>query len=323
MFRTEIKLPVSTLQITHKTNIVTAGSCFSNVIGTLLRDNKFPTTINPFGIIYNPVSLFRLLNQATLNQSPTEDLLLERDGIWYHFDLHSEIWESSKEALVKRISSITQMASNTIQNADLVTITPGTSFVYELTGQEHIVANCHKLPAKNFNKKLLDPSAILSAFDQFYSNLKKINPKVKTLFTISPVRHIKDTMELNSVSKSILRYAIYEITKSYSDVYYFPSYEIMMDDLRDYRFYKEDMIHPDPVAEKYIWEKFKETYMSEKTRKLIKDWEKVVRAIHHKPFHPDSVAHKKFLNETLQKIKGFKQEFDVSEELETIRKKIS
>jgi hypothetical protein len=194
--------------------------------------------------------------------------------------------------------------------------------VYENKKSKEIVSNCHKKPQINFDKFLLSQKRIVESFEKFYQELKNINKEVRIILTVSPVRHIKDTLELNSVSKSILRLTCHTLSGAYSDIEYFPSNEIMIDDLRDYRFYKADMIHPSEVAIDYIWEKFGETYFGEETLKFIGEWSKIKSALNHKPFQSDSPAHQQFLKETLSKLNQLKSRVDVSEEIEALKEQL-
>ncbi|MFN6944014.1 MAG: GSCFA domain-containing protein [Cytophagaceae bacterium] len=322
MFRTELRIAKSPIQLDHNSGIITIGSCFSNVIGKKLEYLKFNVSINPFGIIYNPVSIFSILEKSIENTQPPDESFLERDGIWYNFDLHSEISGTSKDEVLKTYNQRSQTLRKELSDADILTITLGTSFIYKRKANMLPVANCHKIPATEFVKHLLAPEEIIQAFRQSYELIKKLNPGIKIIFTLSPVRHIKDSIPLNSVSKSILRYAIHKITETFSACEYFPSYELMIDDLRDYRFYGKDMIHPSEVAEEYIWEKFSESYFPEETRKINKEWKKTLKAIHHKPFHPSSENHHRFVKETIEKVKGFEKIFNVEKELQILQSKL-
>jgi hypothetical protein len=184
------------------------------------------------------------------------------------------------------------------------------------------VANCHKMPSQNFSKELLNSEEINKGFDKFYSLIKTINPSVQLVLTVSPVRHIKDGMEKNSISKAILRTACYSIQKKHPEIDYFPAYEIMMDDLRDYRFYKEDMIHPSSLAENYIWEKFIAQYFEKDSKEFLKEWEKIRKAIEHKPFHSESEGYQTFLKETITKLQKLSSMVNVEKEITFLKNKL-
>lgn len=186
-----------------------------------------------------------------------------------------------------------------------------------------MVANCHKLPSQYFEKKLLSENEIVASFLEFRNALLKFNPNIRIILTLSPVRHLKDTLELNSVSKSVLRSACYTIASGFEDTEYFPAYEIMMDDLRDYRFYKSDMLHPSEDAESYIWKKFCSRYISEETEAFINEWESILAALSHKAFHPSSPAHQRFLKDTLKRLENFKGIVNVEKEHKIISSQLS
>ena len=198
-------------------------------------------------------------------------------------------------------------------------ITYGTAWAYENLSTGNVVANCHKMPTKNFNRLLLTQKKIIESFDTFYTELKTINPTCKVVLSVSPVRHVRDTLELNSVSKSILRLTCHTLSESYHDVAYFPAYEIMLDDLRDYRFYKEDMIHPSIQAVDYIWEKFGEVFFASETLIFLDQWKKIQTALEHKPFHANSEQHQKFLHVILAKLNELSDKIDLTTEIGRVK----
>ncbi len=199
-----------------------------------------------------------------------------------------------------------------LRHASVLMITYGTAWVYHLNASGHIVANCHKQNASLFNKSLLSQKHILESFDHTYNELKTLNPGIKIILTVSPVRHIKDTLELNSVSKSILRLSCHTIAEQYADVEYFPAFEMMIDDLRDYRFYKSDMIHPSTEAEDYIWENFLSRYADPSLKNFMVKWRVIQSALSHRPFHPQSTGHQHFVSETLKKLDELSSLVDVN-----------
>jgi hypothetical protein len=182
-----------------------------------------------------------------------------------------------------------------------------------------IAANCHKTPTTNFEKRLLERTEILKSFEEFYSKLKSVNPQARIILTVSPVRHLKDTLELNSISKSILRLTCHSIANQFPDVEYFPAYEILLDDLRDYRFYKTDRIHPTEEAVEYIWQKFADAYFDEETKKFISEWKNIRRDLTHRSFHPESKSHKKFLKSLLLKLESLQSQADVAKEIQEVK----
>jgi hypothetical protein len=239
-----------------------------------------------------------------------------------NYDFHSEISDLNKHGLSAKLKDITGTTHYQLAGAEWLIITYGTAWVYERKETGEVVANCHKMPNILFAKSLVSQEEIADSFGALYEELKKFNPAIKIILTLSPVRHIKDTLELNSVSKAVVRAACHTIAGSFADVSYFPAYEIMVDDLRDYRFYKSDMIHPTDVAEDYIWEKFSEKYFSPDLKTFVLQWKEIQQAINHRPFHPTSVAHQSFLKETLKRLESLKEMVDVEDELALIKSRI-
>lgn len=311
MFRTEVNVAASGINLHLKHKVLTMGSCFADVIGSKLLQNKVDVLVNPFGTIFNPLSLSLLLRVATGKAYDFEQNLVQHSGIWYAFDLHSSLSSPDKAALLRTVADRVQQTRQQLQQASLLILTMGTAIGYRLLETGSVVANCHKLPAKNFERVLLQTDELKYAFGEMYESLKEINPQLQLLLTVSPVRHLKETIEMNSVSKATLRVLCHQLKETHPDVLYFPAYEIMMDDLRDYRFYKEDMLHPTPQAEEYIWQKFVDAYYAPEFRQFIKQWEKIRRAVAHKPFHPESEAHQVFLNNTLEQLHELEQKYAI------------
>ena len=278
--------------------------------------------VNPFGILYNPCSIHKALHYAIFNEPVPEDTFLQRNDVFLNYDFHSEHSSLNLNHLQDRLKSLIYQVHSFLRDARWLIITYGTAWVYERNDTVSVVANCHKMPQSMFTKSLLSQKKVLESFDATYRGLKSLNPLIKIIVTVSPVRHLKDTLELNSVSKSVLRMSCHTFTEQYKDVHYFPAYEIMMDDLRDYRFYKADMIHPTAVAEDYIWQKFGNHYFEENLKKFLVRWEEIRAALAHKPFHSASAAHQQFIRETLKKLEELKVVMNVDEEVETLRKQL-
>ncbi|WP_276498224.1 GSCFA domain-containing protein [Pontibacter litorisediminis] len=312
MFRTEVHVPSAGLGLTLQQKVLTIGSCFAEVMGSKLRQNKVDVLVNPFGTIFNPVSVSLLLQAAIGRHHAFEEQLVRQNGIWYAYDLHSSLSSTNKEELLQTLEARLQQTRLYLQGASLLVVTLGTAIAYRLQESGKLVANCHKLPASHFRRELLSVEEMKSAFEELLAQLRQQNPALKVLLTVSPVRHIKETIELNSVSKASLRVLCHQLQQEHPEVLYFPAYEIMMDDLRDYRFYKEDMLHPTPLAEEYIWQKFVEGYYAPEFRQFMEKWEKLQRAVAHKPFHPQSEAHQKFLKSTLQQLQALGQQYGIS-----------
>jgi hypothetical protein len=228
----------------------------------------------------------------------------------------------NKEDLLSQIGEANKYSKIYLLQSKWILITLGTSIVYFHKKLKEIVSNCHKVPAKEFDKKRLNPDEILNSFDTFHKTLGSLNKDFNIILTVSPIRHIRDSFETNSISKSILRYACGVLSESSDNVQYFPSFEIMMDDLRDYRFYNTDMLHPNASAIEYIWELFQQSYFSDDTRQFVKEWGRIRKALHHKPFFPDSKEHQRFLRNTIQKLTTFQEKVDISDELKLLEKQL-
>jgi len=308
-FRTELPITPAPF-IDHRTTIVTTGSCFSDNIGQKLSENKFRATVNPLGVCYNPISIHKTL----MMNKPDESMFVESQGTWRHFDFHSKFAAGSKDGVRDMIGK--QLP---VHGSEVVIITYGTSWVYKHKTSDTIVANCHKRPQAEFEKLLLTVDDIVKSFAELRGFLKE----KKVIITLSPVRHIKDTLELNSVSKSILRTAIYEIERSFLNVDYFPAYEIMMDDLRDYRFYEADMIHPSQVAIDYIWDKFGDRYFSKETKEVNVRWGKIARSLRHRVFNEGTEEHRKFLKGVLKELEEISSRLEVLEEIDQVKRILS
>jgi hypothetical protein len=283
-------LPIKTeeFKISHHQSLVMMGSCFSENVGHKFESNKFNIFTNPYGISFNPLSIAETL-LLILNQYKFKDKdIFVSDGAWFSWRHHSKIWGTEKKAFLEKLNQINQDSLEALREADYLIITPGTSFYYELKDSGLVVNNCHKQPSNLFDKKMAEPYVIIEKFRESFDLLKSINPKIKFIFTISPVRHLKEGAFENNVSKAQLFSAVSELLKIYPDTIYFPAYEIMMDELRDYRFYENDYVHPNELAIDIIWERFSDTFFSEETKEIIKKISSVKRSVEHKLFRPET-----------------------------------
>ncbi len=319
-FRTELSIPDHAHKLNLQTSVVTVGSCFAEVIGTRLIDAKVPALVNPFGTIFNPLSLTKLLRQAIDGQLPDEHLYLENRGVWFHYDFHSSWWASSKAELAAQTAKQMQEVRNQLQKAHTLILTFGTAYVYRQTDGDglQIVANCHKMPNRLFEKELLSIHTISKDFQDFHTRLSAFNPSITFLLTVSPVRHTRDTLPLNAVSKSILRVACHELSQSLTNVHYFPAYELLMDDLRDYRFYKPDLIHPNEMAEEYIFQKFSEAYFDDSLKSFVREWRKIKQELAHRTLQPHTPEHHRFLTGLLGKLQNISSKANVTTEIQWI-----
>jgi len=286
--------------IDYQSNILLLGSCFSENIGDKLSYFKFQSIQNPFGILFHPKAIENLITNTSNKKVYSSDDLIYQNEIWHSFDAHSSLSSASENELLNKLNVAISLTNKKIKEASHIVITLGTSWVYRYIEIDTIVANCHKIPQKKFLKELLSVSEISESLARSISLIKSINSDAAVIFTISPVRHLKDGFIENTQSKSHLIAAIHTLVNE-QDVSYFPSYEIMMDELRDYRFYAEDMIHPNKTAINYIWRKFIDTWFSEETKSIMKEIDEIQKGLLHRPFHEDSKLHQQFLLKLEQK----------------------
>ncbi len=300
-FRTIIEPAKSLHSLTHKSGILMMGSCFTENIGEKLQNLKFQIDVNPFGALFNPISVAKGLERIFDGKPFEENELFNYNDCWHSFSHHSRFSMPNKTDCLKRINERFTYTSEKIKNTDCLILTFGTAFTFYKIEDNEPVSNCHKLPAKNFNRKLLDVESIVAVYKKLFENLKKSNSNLKIILTISPVRHLSNGAHENQISKSILLLAVNELCQlGYAE--YFPAYEIVLDDLRDYRFYKPDMMHPSEEAVSYIFEKFSESYFTEETKQLNSEIESILNVCNHKPFNSKSESFKKFCQQTLEKI---------------------
>lgn len=321
-FRTILNVDRSAELISIEDQLFTIGSCFADTIGEQLIQNKFNVLKNPFGTTYNPLSIHNQLSYAIHNHLPAQHTFLQNQDVYLNYNFHSSLSALSHTALEKILANSIGKAHYFLKDAKWIMITYGTAWIYTRKDTGEIVANCHKVPANQFEKELCTQKRMLDSFEELYTKLKAFNPNLKIILTVSPVRHLKDTLELNSVSKSVLRLACHTITQQHADVYYFPAYEILLDDLRDYRFYKPDMIHPSVEAEEYIWNKFCQMYFDDNTLAFLEKWKKIRLGLQHKPFHVTSSAHQTFLLGLLSQLNEVKDIVSVSEEMELVKSQL-
>ena len=296
-------------QIDYGSNIMLLGSCFSENIGGKFQYYKFKTAINPFGILFHPLAIENLISRSINKAYYQEDDLIYHNEQWMCLDAHSSLNQNSSGQLVEGLNNKLDQTRQFIKSATHIIITLGTSWVYRYIETDKIVANCHKLPQKLFLKEILSVDTVTESLDATKALLKTINPKLSILFTVSPVRHLKDGFSENQQSKSHLISAVHNVVEPRNKIYYFPSYELMIDELRDYRFYSDDMIHPNELAINYIWEKFKTIWLSDESIVTLEKVGKIQNRLAHKPFNPSSKQHKLFLDQLHQDITSISKKY--------------
>lgn len=301
--QTKIIIPETNTPIDYSSQIMLLGSCFAENMGDKLLYYKFQTQVNPFGIIFNPFSIEKLIERVVLQRYFTKDDIFFFNERWHCYEVHSELSDTDAEVVLSKLNRILLDTQKQLQEATHIIITYGTSWVYRHIETNAIVANCHKVPQKQFSKELLSIDSIQKSIQNTVSLITTLNPKCNFIFTVSPVRHLKDGFVENQVSKAHLIAAIYSTTNTKQQTLnYFPSYEIMMDELRDYRFYADDMIHPSSTAIDYIWERFAATQIDANEIATMELVQTIQKGLAHRPFNPNSESHQKFEANLKEKI---------------------
>jgi hypothetical protein len=298
--------------IDYNSNILLLGSCFVENIGDKLAYYKFQNLQNPLGILFHPKAIETLVSNAINVKKYTEKDVFLHNEQWHCFDAHSKISNPSKEVLLNSLNDAIKSTNQQIHESSHIIITLGTAWVYRSLETNKTVANCHKVSQKQFAKELLSVEEVANSLETIVSLIRRINTQASIIFTVSPVRHIKDGFIENTESKAHLISAIHSVIQRPSfGVWgiYFPSYEIMMDELRDYRFYKEDMLHPNKTAIHYIWEKFQQVWISPEAIKPMQDVDAIQKGLLHKPFNPKSKQHQKFLLDIKEKQTRLQKEY--------------
>ena len=302
-FRTEVQIPVSETALEIDDRVFSIGSCFSSEMSDLLKTGQIQTLNNPFGTTFNPYSINQAVKKLHDSQFYTENDLIKFGEEIISLDHHSKFNSRFVHQTLDKINAEIEVGNRFLQDANWVMITYGTSFIYEFLPKKKLVANCHKIPGKYFEKRLLTHLEITDSVYETVTLLKDIcKENVQILFTVSPVRHTKDGMVENNLSKAKLIAAIHEILPQFEKCHYLPVYEILMDDLRDYRFYKEDLIHPSRQAVQYIWEKFGSAYFSDETMDFVEENFKIAKALEHKSADEKSPKHQEFLTNIEKRI---------------------
>lgn len=308
-FRTEIVVAPWQQPIDYSHTILSLGSCFADNIAERLRERKFRVVASPTGILFNPASIARMVERMYRNDKPIAlDELFACDGAWLSYDFHSKFAAETPDKSLQIMQAAIDLGHDALRRADHLILTLGTAWVYRLTATGEVVANCHKQPHDNFRRELLSVEEVVACMERVIACL---NPTTQLILTLSPVRHIGEGMEDNSLSKAILRVAIDNIVKRYPRAIYFPSCEALIDDLRDYRFYGDDLVHPSSAAIEYIAEKFFEAALSTEAKRMLPAVEKIVRAAHHRPLNVASQQYKTFCQQQLAAIEELKSiDFD-------------
>ena len=287
IFRTEIPIQPATWDIHHRSKVVVAGSCFAERISQWLTDYRFPVEANPNGIIFHPTPLVRALTRALEHREYTAEDLASNGGFFCSFDHHGSFSRPNEQDALMQMNERLHNAADALRNADALVVTFGSAWAYHHVDSNEVVANCHKFPERKFRKALTPMADIVAQWSSFIRQLRLVNPKVKCILSVSPVRYLRDGAHGNQLSKANLLLAAEELTRACEDVHYFPAYEIVLDELRDYRFYAEDMLHPSNQTVEYIISKFATCYMSPTTRERIQKLEPLIKFLTHRPIKLD------------------------------------
>jgi hypothetical protein len=309
-FRTTVKTGENRSWLHHSDSVVLLGSCFSDNIGAKMHGALFNATVNPMGTLYNPMSIARAVQQLIDNQPVAGQTLFMQGGVWNSFDFHSRHSLPDKQATIDRMNQRIELGHNALKSAQLLTVTLGTAIVYRLKATGEIVANCHKVPGHEFERQMAQVGDMVQVLDGMLTSLHEFNPELRVIFTVSPIRHIADGLDTNSLSKARLRVAIQEAIDRHSDYCdYFPAYEIMIDDLRDYRFYASDMVHPSDVAVEYIWQAFQATYLDDRSALAVARCERIHKRLQHRPMSANRETVERFNNDTASVVRNLIKEY--------------
>jgi len=310
-YYTEVSIKDLGWRINHRSKLMLIGSCFSENIGLRMQRLKFQVDLNPFGILYNPRSVARSLRLLMDGKKYTKADLFEHDGVWHSFDHHSRFSSTNLQQALDGMNERLNLSAQHLKESELLILSLGTAWVFELKSSGQIVSNCHKLPAAAFNRLRMTPGDIVEEYRELILALWKFNPKLKILFTVSPIRHWKDGAVENQLSKASLLLAVHQLIKGFGEEQcaYFPSYEIVMDELRDYRFYAPDMLHVSEQAVDHIWKKFSAKMIAGESLKLADQVLKIVKAAEHRPQRKATKAYENFLLYNLNEINNLLKTF--------------
>lgn len=325
-FRTVVEIDKFDFSIDAGSEVLLLGSCFSDNIGSRFVESRLKATVNPFGVVYNPYSVNRLLERALNLELCRENELVQRNQVWHHFDFHGSFSNPDQATVCRNINKAIEKTYEILKSADVLILTFGSSFVYERTDTSDIVANCHKFPSDFFSRYRLDSDEIASVYKELMVSIRMLNPGIKFIFTVSPVRHWKDGAHGNQLSKSVLFLAIDKLVEWFDGANYFPANEIVMDELRDYRFYDSKMFNPSPQAVDYIWQRFSETVLSSRARKFITLSSRISKARNHLLKNVSGQESEMFLEKSLKLVESVQSQFpetDLTADLHYFRNMLS
>ena len=309
-FRTTVKTGENRSWLHHSDSVVLLGSCFSDNIGAKMHGALINATVNPMGTLYNPLSIARGVKLLIAGEPIAGQDLFMQGGVWNSYDFHSRHSLPDKQATINHMNRQIEAGHNALKQAHLLTVTLGTAMVYRLRSTGEVVANCHKVPQHEFTRKMVTAAEAVQALDEMLTRLHEFNPDLRIILTVSPIRHIADGLDTNSLSKALLRVAIHEVLASHRDYCdYFPAFEIMMDDLRDYRFYSSDMVHPSDMAVEYIWQAFQATYLDDRSALAVARCERIHKRLQHRPMSTNRETVDRFNADTASVVRNLIKEY--------------
>lgn len=309
-FRTTVKTGENRSWLHHSDKVLLLGSCFSDNIGAKMQGALIQAMVNPMGTLYNPMSIARGVYRLIDNEPIAGRDLFMQGGVWNSYDFHSRHSLPDKQATIDRMNQRIEQGHQALQQAQLLTITLGTAIVYRLKATGEVVANCHKVPQHEFERRMATVDEMTDELDKMLTRLHEFNAGLRIILTVSPIRHIADGLDTNSLSKALLRVAIHEVMtrhREYCD--YFPAYEIMLDDLRDYRFYSNDMVHPSDVAVEYIWQAFQATYLDDRSALAVARCERIHKRLQHRPMSASRETVDRFNADTASVVRNLIKEY--------------
>ena len=307
---TPVEIPRDLPQISQENKLLMLGSCFATEIGERLQSAKFPCDVNPYGVLYNPLSITTALDEIIAKKQYAEKDLLQHGEYWHSLMHHGDFSAPTVSETLEHINGRIEQAHAGLKDLDVLFLTFGTAYVYEELATGRIVGNCHKLPECCFLRRRLSVEEIVERYRALFATLLTLRPHLKIILTVSPIRHLRDGLHENRLSKAILLLAVNELQGMFPEtVFYFPAYELLHDELRDYRFYADDLVHPSHVAVEYVWERFVEACFTPEAKEIMAACEKINKALAHKPFHPEREEYKRFLGQITLKIEQLSAKF--------------
>lgn len=291
----------------YEQHFLLLGSCFAETIGRKLLEYRFTGDVNPFGVLYNPFSIADALERLNENRPFVVSELFNYDGWWHSWAHHGSFSAKTQEQALANINTTYSVAAERFEQTDVLILTFGSAWVYEHDGS--VVANCHKVPDREFMRRRLSVDEIVERYTVLLSRLLKNRPHLRIVFSVSPIRYLRNGATENQTSKAILLLATEALCRQFEAAIYFPSYEIVLDELRDYRFFADDMIHPSSMAVEYVWERFCAAFFTEKTLELLPQVAKINKALQHRPLKADSEAYRRFTEQIECELAELKQKY--------------